>query len=86
MAGRRRVARFARVAEPPMALRVGFAEMPKADVVSYLCVPSVVPVSPTVSSARCRMTLQWENKTCLLEHRRCRVERDFYRAHTTLLL
>ena len=75
MAGRRSHARFARVAKPPMALPVGFAEMPKADVVSYLCVPPVVHVSPTVSSARCRMTLQWESKTCLLEHRRCRAER-----------
>ena len=34
MAGRRSHARFARVAKPPMALPVGFAEMPKADVVS----------------------------------------------------
>ena len=34
MAGRRSQARFARVAKPPMALPVGFAEMPKADVVS----------------------------------------------------
>ena len=48
-AGRRSHARFARVAKPPMALPVGFAEMPKADVVSYLCVPPVVHVSPTVS-------------------------------------
>ena len=32
-AGRRSHARFARVAKPPMALPVGFAEMPKADVV-----------------------------------------------------
>lgn len=31
--GRRSHARFARVAKPPMALPVGFAEMPKADVV-----------------------------------------------------
>ena len=75
MAGRRRHARFARVAKPPMALPVGFAEMPKADVVSYLCVPLVVHVSPTVSLARCRITLQWESKTCLLEHRRFRAER-----------
>ena len=52
MAGRRRNARFALVAESPMALRVGFAEMPKADVVLYLCVPSVLPVSPSVSSAK----------------------------------
>ena len=72
------------VAKPPMALRVGFAEMPKADVMSYLCVPPVVPVFPTVSSARCRMTLQWENQTCLLEHRRCRAKRDLYRAHNNV--
>jgi hypothetical protein len=58
MAGRRKYARFARAAESPMALRVGFAEMPKADATSYLCVPPVVSVSPTVSSARCRRTLQ----------------------------
>ena len=60
MAGRLRDARFARVAEPPMALYVGFAEMPKAGVMSYLCAPSVVPVSTNVRSARCRTTLQWE--------------------------
>ena len=64
MAERLRDARFARVAEPPMALYVGFAEMPKAGVMSYLCAPSVVPVSTNVRSARCRTTLQWENKTC----------------------
>ena len=52
MAGRFRDARFVRVAEPPMALRVGFAEMLNADVVLYLCVPSVLPVSPSVSSAK----------------------------------
>ena len=60
MAGRLRDARFARVAEPPMALYVGFAEMLKAGVMSYLCAPSVVPVSTNVRSARCRTTLQWE--------------------------
>ena len=43
------------------------------------CRISVFPPSftfpRTMSSARCRMTLQWESKTCLLEHRRCRAER-----------
>ena len=43
MAERHSGARFARAAEPPMALRVGFAEMHKADVLLYLCVPSVTP-------------------------------------------
>ena len=73
-AGCRSHTRFARVAKLLMALPVGFAEMPKAEVVSYLCVPPVVHVSPTVSLVRYRMTLQWENKTCLLEQRRCRHE------------
>ena len=68
MAERLRDARFARVAEPPMALYVGFAEMLKAGVMSYLCAPSVVPVSTNVRSARCRMTLEWENEAYLLEH------------------
>ena len=67
-----------------MALRVGFAGMSKADVVLYLSVPPVVLVSPTVSSARCRMTLQWENKTCFWSSGA--VEPDSYPGETTLLL
>ena len=43
MAGRFGDAQFARVAEPPMALYVGFAEMLKAGVMSYLCAPSRRP-------------------------------------------
>ena len=84
MAGRLRDARFARVAEPPMALYVGFAEMLKAGVMSYLCAPSVVPVSTNVRSARCRTTLQWENKTCFRSSGV--VEPDYHPGETTLLI
>ena len=84
MAGRRSDVRFARAAEPPMALYVGFAEMLKAGVMAYLCAPSVVPVSTNVRSARCRMTLQWENKTCFQSSGA--FEPDSYPAETTLLL
>jgi hypothetical protein len=64
MAGRLRDARSARVAEPPMALHAGFAEMLKVGVMPYPRAPSVAPVSTNARSAPCRTTLQWENKTC----------------------
>ena len=83
LAGRLGDVRVAHGAKPPMALRVGFAEMPQADGVSYLCAPSVVPVSIDVRSARCRMTFQWENKTCFRNSGA--VEPDPYPGETTLL-
>ena len=67
-----------------MALYAGFAEMLKADVMAYLCPPSVVSVSTNVRSARFRTTLQWENQTCFRSSGA--VEPDSYQGETTLLL